>query len=91
MFRKINFNDNCQWNIAQANLTEAEAKAELALSLLKQGRFSVAQAARLAEMNLLEFQQIMAKCKISMFSEDEFLRDLETIEALKLLRNNGSN
>lgn len=66
-----------------AHLTEAELRVELAVALFREERLTLAQASRLAEMDQLTFQAVLADRKISVhYGVDEFHEDLRTLDAL---------
>lgn len=47
--------------LAAAHISESQLKRELALTLFQQERLTLAQASRLAEMNQLNFQALLAE------------------------------
>jgi predicted HTH domain antitoxin len=69
--------------LAAARLTPAEALKELALALFKQERLTLAQAARLAGVGRLKFQEWMAERKIPIhYDVAEFEKDVATLRKL---------
>jgi predicted HTH domain antitoxin len=70
--------------LAAAHMSEAELKRELALTLFRQDRLTLAQASRLAEMSYLEFQALLAERSIPLhYGIDEFHEDLRNLPAIK--------
>ncbi len=68
-----------------ANLTEKELRQELALALFAQEKLTLAQASRLAGMNRLEFQTLLAGQHIPIhYGVTEFEEDLKTLRELGL-------
>jgi predicted HTH domain antitoxin len=65
-----------------AHVTEAEVRAEAALSLFSQDRLTLGQAARLANLPQLDFQALLAAREVPLHYD---LPELE--EDLKTLRN----
>jgi predicted HTH domain antitoxin len=66
-----------------AHLTEAEVRAELALSLFAQDRLTLGQATRLAGLPYLEFQALLASRKIPLhYGIEEFEADVDTLNRL---------
>jgi len=60
--------------LAMAHLTEAEALKELTLALFKQERLTLAQAARMAGVGRLKFQEWMAERDLTIHYDVEDLR-----------------
>ena len=68
-------------------LTEAEIHRAFAVGLFVEEFFTLAQAARLADVDRLSFQHILADHEIPIhYGVEEFEQDLATIEDLKHLR-----
>ena len=68
-------------------LTEAEVRRAFAVGLFVEEFFTLAQAARLADVDRLSFQRILADHEIPLhYSMEELEGDLATIEELKRLR-----
>jgi predicted HTH domain antitoxin len=66
-----------------ARLTEQEALKELAVALFAQERLTLAQAARLAGLDRLTFQHLLAARRIPVhYDVAEFEADLETLRSL---------
>lgn len=63
-----------------AHISGPELKQELALTLFQQERLTLAQASRLAEMNQLAFQALLAEREIPIhYGVEEFREDLRTL------------
>jgi predicted HTH domain antitoxin len=68
--------------LSAARLTEQQLKQELALTLFREERLTLAQASRLAEMTQLAFQGLLAERQIPIhYGVDEFLEDIHTIHS----------
>ncbi len=66
--------------LAAAHISGAELKQELALTLFQQERLTLAQASRLAEIDQLAFQSLLAERKIPIhYGITEFREDLQTL------------
>ncbi len=66
-------------------LTEEQEKnirLEIAVMLFEKADYSFYIAAKFAEMRWTEFVQELGKREISIFNEEDVLRDLETIKKL---------
>lgn len=64
-------------------LTEEQEKSirlEIAVMLYEKADYSFYIAAKLADMHWMDFVKELGKREISIFSEEEFLKDLETIK-----------
>jgi predicted HTH domain antitoxin len=69
--------------LAAAHLSEPELRRELAVALFREERLTLGQASRLAEMDQLAFQAVLADRKIPVhYGVDEFREDLRTLGAL---------
>jgi predicted HTH domain antitoxin len=69
--------------LAEAHLTEAELRRELAVALFREERLTLGQACSLADMDQLAFQSILADRQIPVhYGIEEFREDLLTIDAL---------
>jgi predicted HTH domain antitoxin len=69
--------------LAAAGLNEDEIKQELALALFQRDRITLAQAGRLAGMNQLQFQTLLAQREIPVhYGVPDFERDLDTLHRL---------
>lgn len=69
--------------LAAAHLSGAELKQELALTLFQQERLTLAQASRLAEMDQLAFQALLAERHIPIhYGVEEFREDLMTVRRM---------
>src|SRR5258708_29107286 len=70
--------------LAAAHISERELKQELALALFQQERLTLAQASRLAEMNQLAFQALLADRQIPIhYRVEEFREDVRTLRQPK--------
>ena len=66
-----------------AKMSEAELRQELAVLLFERERLTLAQAARLADMDRLRFQHLLASRGISLhYDVAEFEADLRTLREL---------
>ncbi len=69
--------------LAAAHISEPELKRELALTLFQQNRLMLAQASRLAEMDRLAFQGLLAEREIPIhYDIEDFHQDLRTLHRL---------
>jgi predicted HTH domain antitoxin len=69
-----------------AGLSEAELKAELALTLFEQDRLTLGQAAELAQIPQLEFQRMLANRGIPIhYGVEQLEHDLKRVKELVLL------
>ena len=67
-------------------MTEEELKQELAVLLFQKEKLTLAQASKLAEMNRLQLQHLLASRKIPIhYDVLEFEEDLNTLRELKRL------
>lgn len=72
--------------LTAAHISEPELKRELALTLFRQGRVTLAQASRLAEMGQLAFQALPAKRQIPIhYGVEKFREDLRTLRQTEQL------
>lgn len=63
-----------------AHISEEELRLEIAILLYQQGRFSMGQAARFAEMNRILFQRELGKRELPVnYGVADFEEDLETL------------
>jgi predicted HTH domain antitoxin len=66
-----------------ANLSEDELLQELALLLFQQHRLTLAQASRLAKLDRISFQQLLASRHIAIhYDVNDFEDDLNTLRGL---------
>jgi predicted HTH domain antitoxin len=66
-----------------ARMSDAELRQELAILLFQQERLTLAQASRLAGMDLLRFQHLLASRGASVhYDLEDFEQDLSTLRAL---------
>ena len=73
--------------LTAAHISEPELKQELALTLFQQERLTLAQASRLAVMNQLAFQSLLAERQIPIhYGVQEFREDLRTLSRTERLR-----
>lgn len=69
--------------LAAARITEAELKQELALTLFQRERLTLAQASRLAGLDQLAFQAMLAEREIPIhYGIEEFHADLRTLREM---------
>jgi len=72
--------------LTAAHISEPELKQELALVLFQQGRLTLAQASRLAEVGQLAFQALLADRQIPIhYGVEEFREDLRTLRRMERL------
>ncbi len=74
-------------DIVQATgMSGAELKRELAVLLFEKGKLSIGQAARLADMHLLQFQHLLASLQVSVhYDIRDFDADMQTLHDLSHL------
>jgi predicted HTH domain antitoxin len=66
-----------------AGMDESELRQELAIMLFQRDRLTLGQAARLAGLDLLRFQHLLASRGIAMhYDVEEFEADLATLREL---------
>jgi predicted HTH domain antitoxin len=69
--------------LAAAHISGLELKQELALTLFQQERLTLAQASRLAELDQLAFQGLLAERKIPIhYGVAEFREDLQNLREM---------
>lgn len=67
-----------------ARMTEKELLQEIAIMLFEKEKLSLGQASKLAEMNLMQFQHLLASRSIAVhYGVEDFEQDLETLEGLR--------
>jgi predicted HTH domain antitoxin len=67
-----------------AKMSEAELRQELAVLLFERERLTLAQAARLAEMDRIRFQHLLSSREIGPhYDVADFEQDLATLEELR--------
>jgi predicted HTH domain antitoxin len=67
-----------------AGMSEPELKQEIAILLFQKEKLTLAQASRLAAMNRLQFQHLLATRQIPVhYGRVEFEEDLKTLHELK--------
>jgi predicted HTH domain antitoxin len=70
--------------LAAAHISEPELKQELALTLFRQERLTLAQASRLAETTQLAFQALLADRQIPIhYGVEEFREDVRGLREPK--------
>ncbi|MDF5715308.1 MAG: UPF0175 family protein [Rhizonema sp. NSF051] len=67
-----------------SRMTEAEFKLEVALLLFASGKLPLGYASKLAEMDKIQFQQLLQKRKIPLYSYEieDFELDLKNLREL---------
>jgi predicted HTH domain antitoxin len=71
--------------LRSAQLSEAELKVELALALFQQDRLTLGQAANLAQMPQLDFQQLLGSRKIAIhYGFEQMEQDLRRVGEIAL-------
>ena len=69
--------------LAAAHITEPELKQELALTLFQRERLTLSQASRLAGLDQLAFQAMLAEREIPIhYGIEEFDADLRTLRQM---------
>jgi predicted HTH domain antitoxin len=69
-----------------ANLSERDLLQELALLLFQQNRLTLAQSSRLAKLDRISFQQLLASRDIHVhYDIADFEEDIHTLQQLGLL------
>jgi predicted HTH domain antitoxin len=69
--------------LQSARMTEEELRQELAVLLFQKDRLTLAQASRLASMDRLRFQHLLASRGIPVhYDVEEFEQDLSTLRSL---------
>ncbi len=64
-----------------SRMTASELLIEIAIMLFQQERISLGKASKIAEMNYVEFQQLLAQRNISIhFDMEEFEEDIKTLQ-----------
>lgn len=67
-------------NLQLSEEQEKDIRLEIAIMLYEKADYSFYVAARFAGMHWMEFVKELGKREISIFSEEAFLNDLETIK-----------
>ena len=66
-----------------ANMSPGELSAEIAVMLFQKGKITLAQASRLAGMNRLQFQHLLASREICVhYDVEDFEEDMKTLKRL---------
>lgn len=69
--------------IQQTNLSEAEFRIRLALLLFEKNILTFGQARRFSGLNVLAFQELLAKYQVAMhYDWEDYQNDLKTLESL---------
>ena len=69
--------------LQSARISEAEFMREISLMLFQKEKLTLAQAARLAQMDRLAFQHLLASREIPVhYDTAELERDMKTLESL---------
>ncbi|MCC5608692.1 UPF0175 family protein [Nostoc sp. CHAB 5834] len=64
-----------------SRMTASELLIEIAVMLFQQERVSLGKASKIAEMNYVEFQQLLAQRNISIhYDVEEFEEDIKTLQ-----------
>lgn len=72
--------------IHSTRMTTTELKQEIAVMLFQKEKLTIGQACKLAEMDLIQFQHLLAINKIPLhYDIDDFEQDLETLKRMKRL------
>ena len=67
-----------------AGMSEPELKQEIVILLFQKEKLTLAQASRLAAMNRLQFQHLLASRQIPVhYGRAEFEEDLKTLQEMK--------
>ncbi|MDB9309142.1 UPF0175 family protein [Aphanizomenon sp. CS-733/32] len=65
-----------------SGMTGSELLVEIAVMLFLQERVSLGKASKIAEMNYVEFQELLAQRNISMhYDVEEFEEDIKTLQS----------
>jgi len=68
--------------IQQTNLSEEEFRTRLALLLFEKNILTFGQAQKFSGLNVLAFQELLAKYKIPMhYDWEDYQEDIETLES----------
>jgi predicted HTH domain antitoxin len=68
--------------LESSGLSETEFMLEIAIMLFQQEKISIGKASRIAGMNQIEFQHLLAKRNICIhYDVDEFQEDLKNLQA----------
>ena len=69
--------------IQQTNLSEDEFRIRLALLLFEKNILTFGQARRFSGLNVLAFQELLAKYQVAMhYDWEDYQNDLKTLESL---------
>ena len=73
--------------VQATRLTEAQILRELAVDLFQPGLLTLAQAARLAEVDRITFQHVLASRQIPLhYGVEDYQDDLRTLDSLPSIR-----
>jgi predicted HTH domain antitoxin len=66
-----------------ARMSEAELKQEIAVMLFQKEKLTLGQASRLAGMNQLQFQHLLASCEIPVhYNVEDFEADIKILREM---------
>ncbi|MEH1787143.1 UPF0175 family protein [Nostoc sp.] len=69
--------------LAATHMTESELKQEIAVMLFQKEKLTLAQASRLAEMNRIAFQHLLASRQIPVhYGVDDFEQDIKNLQEM---------
>ncbi len=69
--------------LAVTRMTESELKQEIAVMLFEKEKLTLAQASRLAKMNRIAFQHLLASRQIPVhYSVDDLEQDIKTLQEM---------
>ena len=69
--------------LAVTRMTESELKQEIAVMLFEKEKLTLAQASRLAKMNRIAFQHLLASHQIPVhYSVDDLEQDIKTLQEM---------
>ncbi len=67
-----------------ARMTEGEMRQELAVLFIQREKLTLGQAADLAQMNILQFQQLLAARQVPLhYDITDFEQDLQTLREMR--------
>ncbi|MCC5637830.1 UPF0175 family protein [Nostoc sp. CHAB 5844] len=69
--------------LVATRMTDAELKQEIAVMLFQKEKLTLAQASRLAEMNRIPFQHLLASRQIPVhYGVDDFEKDIKNLQEM---------
>ncbi|MBD2438466.1 UPF0175 family protein [Nostoc sp. FACHB-110] len=69
--------------LAATRMTNAELKQEIAVMLFEKEKLTLAQASRLAQMNRIAFQHLLASRQIPVhYGVDDFEQDIKNLQEM---------